>query len=77
MVTVHHLLMDKGPEVYSTTPDATVYTALKLMADKGIGALVVMEDDKPVGMISERDYARKIILKGKFSKDTLVQEIMT
>ena len=64
MITVKDLLKTKGHSVYSTSPDATVYEALKLMADKGIGALVVLEDEKLVGIISERDYARKVILKG-------------
>jgi signal transduction histidine kinase/CBS domain-containing protein len=76
MVTVEDLLKSKGRQVYSTTPDATVYEALRRMAEKSVGALVVLENDKLVGIISERDYARKIILKGKFSKDTLVREIM-
>lgn len=76
MVTVEDLLAGKGRQVYSTSPDATVYEALTLMADKSVGALVVLEDDRLVGIISERDYARKIILKGKFSKNTLVREIM-
>lgn len=77
MVTVKDLLTSKGWEVYSTSPDATVYEALKQMGEKSVGALVVLADDKLVGIISERDYARKIILKGKFSKDTLVREIMS
>ena len=67
----------KGHEVYSVTPDTTVYDALKLMAEKEIGALVVVEKEKMVGIVSERDYARKIILKGKSSKETAVSEIMT
>ena len=74
---VQELLDKKGHEVYSVSPDATVYDALKLMAEKEIGALVVLEDEKMVGILSERDYARKIILKGKSSKETLVREIMT
>ncbi len=74
---VKKLLDKKGHDVYSVSPDATVYDALKLMAEKEIGALVVIEDDKMVGILSERDYARKIILKGKSSKETSVQEIMT
>jgi CBS domain-containing protein len=77
MVKVKDLLGTKGHHVYSIPADVTVFEALKLMADKGIGALVVLEDDKPVGIISERDYARKIILEGKFSKDTRVREIMS
>ena len=74
---VKELLDKKGHDVYSVSPDATVYEALKLMAEKEIGALVVLEDGKMVGILSERDYARKIILRGKASKDTAVREIMT
>ncbi len=74
---VKELLDKKGHDVYSISPDATVYDALKLMAEKEIGALVVLEGGKMVGILSERDYARKIILKGKASKDTAVREIMT
>ena len=74
---VKELLDKKGHEVYSISPDASVYDALKLMAEKEIGALVVLEGGKMVGILSERDYARKIILKGKTSKDTAVREIMT
>jgi len=76
MATVKELLKAKGQDVYSISPDATVYTALKLMADKNVGALVVLKQGNLVGIMSERDYARKVIIKGKFSKDTLVQEIM-
>jgi CBS domain-containing protein len=64
-------------DVYTISPDATVYDALRLMAEKEIGALVVLEDAKMVGILSERDYARKIILKGRSSKETPVREIMT
>ena len=74
---VKKLLDKKGHEVYSISPNAMVYDALKLMAEKEIGALVVLEDKKMVGILSERDYARKIILKGKSSKETQVREIMT
>ena len=74
---VKKLLDKKGHDVYSISPEATVYDALKLMAEKEIGALVVLEDEKMVGILSERDYARKIILKGKSSKKTQVREIMT
>jgi CBS domain-containing protein len=63
-------------EVYSVSPDATVYEALKIMADKDIGALLVLESGKLAGMFSERDYARNVILKGRHSQDTLVREIM-
>jgi CBS domain-containing protein len=72
-----HLLEVKGPDVWSISPDATVYDALRMMADKGVGALLVMVGDQLVGIISERDYARKIILQGKTSKETLVREIMS
>jgi CBS domain-containing protein len=77
MKTVKQLLDAKGHEVWTIGPDASVYEALTLMADKDVGALLVLEAGKLVGIISERDYARKVILKGKFSKDTLVSEIMS
>jgi len=77
MKTVKQLLDAKGHTVWIIAPDASVYEALKLMADKDVGALLVLEAGKLVGIMSERDYARKVILKGKFSKDTLVREIMT
>jgi len=77
MKTVKQLLDAKGHNVWIVAPDASVYEALKLMADKDVGALLVLEAGKLVGIISERDYARKVILKGKLSKDTPVHEIMT
>ena len=77
LTTARHLLEVKGPDVWSITPDITVYEALRMMADKEVGALLVMEGDRLAGIISERDYARKIILQGKTSKDTLVREIMS
>jgi CBS domain-containing protein len=77
MITVRQILNDKGYDVWSTTPDATVYEALQLMAEKNVGALVVLDRRKAVGLISERDYARKVILKGKTSLNTPVREIMT
>ncbi len=77
MTNVRDILREKGAEVYSVSPDDTVYDALKLMAEKNVGALVVLEEDRIAGMISERDYARKIILKDKLSKETKVKEIMT
>jgi len=77
MKTVRDILKTKRKEVWSVSPNSTVFEALKLMGDKEIGALMVMEGDKAVGIISERDYARKVILKGKSSKETLVKEIMT
>jgi CBS domain-containing protein len=75
--TVKHLLQDKKQGTWSITPDSLVYDALKLMAEKGVGALLVLESGKLVGIISERDYARKVILQGKSSLDTPVKEIMT
>ena len=77
MKTVRDLLKQKGREVWSVAPDSTVYDALQLMADKNIGALLVIDAGRPVGIFSERDYARQVILKGKASKDTLVRDIMT
>lgn len=77
MNTARNLLQVKGYDVWSVQPDDSVYDALRRMESKGIGALLVMEGDKLVGILSERDYARKIILRGKNSKDTPVREIMT
>ena len=77
MKTVQQILAKKGNEIFSITPDSTMYDALKLMADKDVGALLVLADDKVLGIVSERDYARKIILKGKLSRETSVSEIMT
>jgi CBS domain-containing protein len=77
MKTVKRILQEKGGTAQSIQPDATVYDALKLMAEKNVGALLVLEKGKLVGIISERDYARKVILKGKSSLDTPVKEIMT
>ena len=71
------ILKQKGSQVYSITPHVTVYEALEKMADKGIGALVVMEGTDLVGVISERDYARKVILSGQSSKEMKVHEIMS
>ena len=67
----------KRPEIYSLPPDAAVYSAIELMAEKGIGALLVVEHGKLIGIMSERDYARKVILMGRSSKDTPISEIMT
>jgi CBS domain-containing protein len=77
MKTVKHILQDKGHNIWHTTPDALVIDALKLMAEKEVGSLLVLDEGKLVGIISERDYARKVILKGKSSLDTPVGEIMT
>jgi CBS domain-containing protein len=77
LTTARHLLEVKGQDIWSIPPNATVFDAIRMMADKGVGALMVMEGDHMVGIISERDYARKVILVGKASRDTLVKEIMT
>ncbi len=77
MKTVSHILGRKGGAVYSVGPDASVYEALQRMAECDVGALVVMDGDRLVGIISERDYARKVILLDRSSKDTRVDEIMT
>jgi CBS domain-containing protein len=74
---VRDILREKGTAVYSIAPDDTVYDALKLMAGKNVGALVVLDGDRLAGLISERDYARKIVLKDKLSRETKVKEIMT
>ena len=75
--TVGRLLEEKTSVVWTVAPDAAVYEALEIMADKGIGALVVVEGDALAGIMSERDYARKIILLDRGSRDTQVAEIMT
>lgn len=77
MITIKELLKKKSGDIWSISPQASVYQALELMAQKEVGALLVIEDDKLVGIFSERDYARKIILKGKASKETAVSELMT
>lgn len=77
MKLVSQLLTSKGHDVWSIAPDMTVLNALQLMADKKIGALLVLDEDKLVGVFSERDYARKVVLKGKSSKDTSVGDVMS
>jgi CBS domain-containing protein len=77
MTTVAQLLSAKGQDIWSVSPDASVYTAIELMADKQVGALLVVHDQHVAGIVSERDYARKVILQGKSSQTTLVREIMT
>ena len=77
MKTVSQLLQAKGREIHSIAPDARVFEALKLMADRNVGALVVTEGSRLAGIFSERDYARKVILLGKSSHDIAVREIMT
>jgi len=77
MTTIKHVLDKKGHDVHFIHPDASVFDALKLMAENDIGSLVVLEDDKLVGIITERHYAREIVLKGKTSPGTLVRDIMS
>src|SRR5438477_6868148 len=77
MKTVRHLLRTKGNDVLSVAPDTAVFEALRLMAEKNVGAVLVLEGERLVGILSERDYARKVILKGKASKETPVREIMS
>ena len=74
--TVRDILQNKGGEVWSTTPDSTVYDAIGLMGEKNIGALIAVEDGEVVGVISERDYSRKVVLQGRTSRDTLVSDIL-
>ena len=77
MYSVKDILEEKGYDVHSIAPEATVYEALKKMAGKNIGALLVMQDDKIIGVFSERDYARKLILMGKSSKESKVGELLS
>ena len=75
--TINEILNQKGANVWTIAPDATVFEAIKLMADKNVGALLVTERGKLIGVLSERDYTRKVALKGKSSKDLKVREIIT
>lgn len=77
MVTVKNILQEKGNKVWYVTPDTKVYDALQLMADKNIGAVLVMDNEKIEGIFSERDYARKVALEGKSSRQLPVKEIMS
>jgi CBS domain-containing protein len=77
MSTVRNLLEKKGNIVYSVSPDNTVYDALEELEEKNLGGLVVVENGKLIGVFTERDYARKVILKGRSSKETLVKDIMS
>ena len=77
MRTVRHLLESKAPEVFAIGPDQPVLDAIKLMADKRIGAVLVMQAGRLVGILSERDYARKVVLQGRSSATTPVHDIMT
>ena len=77
MKLVRELLADKGSEVWRIGPEASVYQALEQIADKDIGALLVMDDDRVAGLITERDYARKVVLAGRSSRDTPVRDVMS
>jgi CBS domain-containing protein len=77
MPSMLQVLASKGSHIWSISPDATVFAGWTLMAEKNIGALLILENDKPVGIMSERDYARKIILEGRSSRDTKIRSIMT
>jgi CBS domain-containing protein len=77
LITADDLLAQKGHVIVSIDPDKSVYEALKLLAENNIGALLVFKSEKLIGVFSERDYARKLALKGKFSKDTAIREVMT
>jgi CBS domain-containing protein len=75
--TIDAILGQKGREIFSVSPDATVFEAIELMANKNVGALLVLRDGQLLGMISERDYTRKVMLRGKRSRETQVREIMS
>lgn len=75
--TIESILHQKKGEIFSVSPDATVYDAIALMADKNVGALLVVENSRLVGIVSERDYSRKVMLRGKRSRETTVREIMS
>ncbi len=77
MKTVADILKTKGSEIYSAAPDDSIFDAIKMMADKGVGSVIVMDGDKLVGIMTERDYARKVILEGKSSRNSSVREVMT
>lgn len=75
--TVSVILDAKGRDVFATSPDATVFEAIRQLADRNIGALLVMEEDRLLGIFSERDYTRKVALQGRSSKETRVREVIT
>lgn len=76
MRTLDQILQEKGHEVLTVSPEATVYDGLALLAQHGVGALLVLEDNRPKGLLSERDYARKVILRGLSSREVRVRDIM-
>jgi CBS domain-containing protein len=75
--TIDKILRQKSGEIFTVDPDTIVYDAIKLMAEKNIGALLVMENEKLVGIVSERDYSRKVVLRGRTSRNTTVRDIMS
>ena len=75
--TINEILHQKGTTIWSISPDATVFEAIQMMADKNIGAVLVMQKEQLVGILTERDYTRKVALKGKSSKETAVKEILS
>ena len=77
MATIEKIISSKGSDIWKISPSATVYEAIEMMNEKKVGALPVVENDKLVGIISERDYTRKVILEGRTSKETQVKDIMT
>ncbi len=77
MTTVRSVLQSKGNDIWSTAPDALVFDALKVMADKNVGALLVIEGNQLIGIFSERDYARKVVLKGESSHNIAIRNVMT
>jgi CBS domain-containing protein len=77
VITIRQVLQHKGPKVWSIDPEATVFEALELLSAKGIGALVVLHNDRVVGILSERDYTRKVVLHGLVAQETTVRQIMT
>jgi CBS domain-containing protein len=76
MTTIRQLLDEKGPTIFSIGPEATVYDAIRLMSDHDVGALIVVDDGRPAGIVTERLYAREVVLKGRASPSTLVREVM-
>src|SRR5262245_49873453 len=75
--TIRDVLKRKGHAVWSISPESSVFQAIELMAERHVGALLVIDGDRLVGIISERDYARKVVLKGRSSRETLIEDIMS